>query len=362
MTAGQREVWIGSVDFREHEINRDWTGEAKIDLYRQMVRIRQFEYAALLQYTHGKMAGWLILDIGQEMVAGGIRSLITPADHSISGPRGLGHALAAGVPMGPCMAEFYGKSGGCSKGKAGAFSFFDPAKHHWGSHGLAAAQTPLAAGLAYALRYQEKPGVVFCFLGDGAVNQGVYHESLNLAGLFGLPVIYVIENNGYAMGTSVSRSSRFKDCLARRAEGYGIDWDCFDGGDPFEIRAKLWPAIRRAREEVKPTVLEISTYRYYGFTVADSGHKGGYRTVSEIEERKNRDPLEGWGRHLLEEGLLDEAALKSMKESAKAEAMEAVRFTEGSPPPVVADITRDVYWETDHDTSASKIGRHFFDD
>jgi len=362
VTGARQRAWIEGVDFRGHEINRDWTAEAKIDLCRQMVRIRKFETTTLKYYQGGKMGGWLFLGVGQEMIAAVVRSLMGPGDHSMSGTRGMRHAIAAGMAMGPCMAELYGKSNGSSKGKGGALSFFGPERNFWGCHGLAAAQTPLALGLAYAVKYQEKPGVVFCFLGDGSVNQGVYHESLNLAALFGLPVIYVIENNGFGWGTSVAKSSCFKGCLARRAEGYAIDWDCFDDGDPFEMRARLWPAIRRAREEGKPTVIEISTYRYYGASVADSRHKGGYRTAAEIEERKKRDPLLLWERHLMETGLLDDAAAQSIRRDALAEAMDAVQFAEDGRVPTVAEVSEDVYWETDHGTPASKVGRHFFDD
>ena len=350
------------MSWREHPMNRDWSADGKIDLYRQMMRIRRFEQAALKYFNAGKMGGWLILSIGQESVATSVRSLMGPQDHGISGPRGIGHALSAGMEMGPCMAEFFGKTNGCSKGKAGAFSMFDPTRHHWGCHGIAAAHTPLAAGLAFALKQRGIQGAVFCFLGDGSVNQGVYHEALNLAGLFSLPVIYIIENNGYAMGTSVSRSSVFKTCLARRAETYGIEWDVFNDADPYEMRARIQPAIERAREHQRPTVLEISTYRYHGFTIADSMHRGGYRTPEEIEERKSRDPMILWGQLLVAEGILDQAGLEQISDEAKAETSAAVEFAENGVAPTVSDIRRDVYWETDHATESSKIGRHFFDD
>ncbi|MEO5713998.1 MAG: thiamine pyrophosphate-dependent dehydrogenase E1 component subunit alpha [Luteolibacter sp.] len=349
------------MDYREHAINRDWSAGEKIGLYRQMARIRRFEQTALRHYNCGKMGGFLVLEIGQESVAASVRSLIGPDDHSISGWRGMGHALGAGMSMETCMAELYGKTNGCSKGKAGAFSFYDPARHHWGCHATAAAQTPLAAGLAFALKQREIKGVVFCFLGEGSANKGVYHESLNLAGLFGLPVIYIIENNGFAMFTSAPRSARFTGCLARRAETYGIDWDLFDDSNPYEIRAKLWPAIERARDHQRPTVLEISTYRYFGSHVADANHKM-YRTPEEIEEWKSRDPMMLWGRHLMTEGILDEAALKLILEQAKEEASEAIRSAENGGLPTVSDISTDVYWETDNATESSRIGRHFFDD
>ncbi len=349
------------MNYREHNINRNWSAEGKIDLYRQMMRIRMFEKAALKNYMWGKMGGWLILSNGQESVAATVRSLMGPQDHGISGPRGIAHALASGTEMGPCMAEFYGKTNGCSKGKAGAFSLFDPPRHHWGCHGIAAAHTPLAAGLAFALKQRDIKGAVFCFLGDGSVNQGVYHESLNLAGLFSLPVIYLIENNGYAMGTSVSRSSVFKDCLARRAETYGIDWDVFSDADPYEMRARIQPAVDRAREHQRPTVLEISTYRYHGFTISDANHKR-YRMPEEIEAKKSRDPMMLWGRRLIEERILDEVELEKISVAAKAEAKAAVEFSESGVAPTVSDISDDVYWETDHATESSKIGRYFFDE
>jgi pyruvate dehydrogenase E1 component alpha subunit len=280
-------------------------------------------------------------------------------DHSVSGFRGLGHALAAGIGMGPIMAELFGKLNGVSKGKAGAVSYFAPDLHHWGAYVLAAAHSPLAAGFAFALKQRGIQGAAICFMGDGSVNQGVYHESLNLAGLFGLPVVYLIENNGYALGMSVARSSRFKECLARRAEGYDIEWDHFGDGDPYEIRARVSDALQRAYTESRPTVVEIETYRYYGFHVGDANTKK-YRTPEEIEERKSRDPLSLWRKHLAEEGILDEASAERMDLDAKEEAREAVKFAEAGEVPSISDIVSDVYWESDHDTEASRMGRHFF--
>jgi pyruvate dehydrogenase E1 component alpha subunit len=349
------------MDYREHPINRSWSAGGKIDLYRQMIRIRKFEQASLKYYCAGKMAGFLVLSVGQEPIATGVRAMMGPEDHSISGWRGMGHAIAAGMEMKPMMAELFGKASGSSKGKSGAFSFYAPGRHHWGCHSMAAGQTPLAAGLAFGLKLRETKGVVFCFLGDGAANQGAYHESLNLAGLVGLPVIYVIENNGYSMGTSASRSSRFTECIARRAETYGIDWDLFGDEDPYELRARIQPAIERAREHQRPTVLEISTYRYYGSHAADAMHKK-YRKHEEIEAKKARDPVMLWGERLLEEGLLDQAALEEISLAAKAEAAEAAAFADAGMPPLVSNICDDVYWETDHATASSKIGRHFFND
>ncbi len=348
-----------SMDYQNHPINRAWSTEGKIALYREMVRIRRFEQRTIHHYNAGEMAGWLILSIGQEAIAAGVRAMMREDDHGISGPRGMGHAIAAGMEMGPCMAELFGKANGCSKGKAGAFSFYAPSRHHWGCHGLAAAHTPLAAGLAFALKQREIPGVVFCFLGDGSVNQGVYHESLNLAGLFNLPVIYIIENNGYAMGMSEARSSKFTDCLAKRAETYGIAWDGFSDQDPYELRAKLHPAIQRARDHQRPSVVEISTYRYYGFSISDANHQK-YRTREEIDARKARDPMLRWGRRLVAEGFLNEDELQEISDQAKSEALEVVDFAKRGQAPLVSEIGQDIYWESDHGTH--QTGQHFFGD
>lgn len=349
------------MDYASHPINADWSPEGKVDLLRQMLRIRRFEHGCLRQFCNGKMAGWLLLDVGQESIAAGVRSLLGPDDHTISGPRGLGHALAAGLELGPCMAELYGKQVGCSHGKGGMFSMFAPDRNHWGCYGIAAAQTPLAAGLAFGLKQRSIPGAVVCFLGDGATNQGVYHESLNLAGLFGLPVVYLIENNHFSWGTSVARSSRFTDCLARRAETYDIAWDHFSGTDLYEVRAKVSTALDRARQQLQPTVLEIDTYRYYGASVADANHKK-YRTPEDIEERNARDPMMLWKMHLFANQWLTEADYEAMDEAMKHEVADAIRFAEDGPAPTLADVGRDVYWESDHDTPAARIGWHFFDD
>ena len=239
--------------------------------------------------------------------------------------------------------------------------FFAPDKNFWGGHGIVAGQTPLGLGLAYGLKYLNKEGCCLCFLGDGAVNQGAFHESLNIASLFGIPVIYVIENNGYSMGTSQSRSSAYTGCLAQRAEAYNIEWDVVNGSDIYEVRAKTHIAMERAKKESKPTVLEIDTYRYYGHSVADSKHKGGYRTPEEIQDYKDKhDPINVFRNKLLAEGVLTEELIEQINTSAKEETAAAVKFAEDSPAPTIADISTDVYWETDNDTEASKVGHHFF--
>jgi len=352
-----------TLDFAGSPINQALTPERKIELYSQMVRIRQFESTALKYYQGGKMGGFLHLYIGQEAVAVGTISLGGADDHFITAYRDHGHALAVGMGMNECMAEMYGKQTGCSKGKGGSMHFFAPDKNFWGGHGIVAGQTPLGLGLAYGLKYLGREGCCLCYLGDGAINQGAFHESLNIASLFGIPVVYVIENNGYSMGTSQERSSAYSGCLAQRAEAYAIEWDVIDGSNLYEVRAKTHIAMERARKEHKPTVLEIDTYRYYGHSVADSKHKGGYRTPEEIENYKqNHDPIAVFKRLLMAEGVLTDALADQIKVAAKTEAAAAAKFADESPAPTIADISTDVYWESDHQTPASKIGHHFFND
>jgi pyruvate dehydrogenase E1 component alpha subunit len=308
------------------------------------------------------MGGFLHVYIGQESVAVGCASLMGENDHMITAYRCHAHALAVGMSMNECMAELFGKATGCSKGKGGSMHFFAPDKNFWGGHGIVAGQTPLGLGLGYGLKYKGLKGAALCFMGDGAVNQGAFHESLNIAALFDIPIVYIIENNGYSMGTSQARSSAFKDCLAQRAEGYDIDWDLANGSDLYEVRAKVNIAMERARNESRPTVLEIQTYRYQGHSIADSAHKK-YRSPEEIQSYKdNHDPLNLWRQRLIQENLLTEESAKKIDTEGKLEADSAVKFAEESPAPTVESITEDVYWETDNTTEASKIGRYFFND
>jgi len=342
------------------EVNLSLTAEAKIQLLRDMVRIRAFECVALQHCQVGCLGGFLILQIGQEAIPVAVRSMMGPHDHSICSLRGMGTAIAAGMSMREGMAELFGKATGCAKGKGGLFGFYAPEYNHWGGHGYAATQTALAAGLAFGLKYQDKTGAVFCYLGDGAVNQGVFHESLNLASLFSLPVIYLIENNGYAMGTSVRRSSAINGSLAQRAAGYNIEWDLINGDHVYDIRAKLQPAIERAYSDRRPTVLEIATYRFEGFSVADA-NKFRYRTKQEVEERReNHDPLDLWTTQLWRENLLDQYGLSRIRADAYAEAKDAAAYAKASAFPAPAAIMDDIYWEVDYATAAGTTGRHFF--
>jgi pyruvate dehydrogenase E1 component alpha subunit len=348
------------VDPAEAGINSQLTKEEKIRFLREMFRIRRFEQTSLKYYNLGKMGGFLHLYSGQEAVAIGTISLLGENDHVITAYRDHGHALAVGMDMKSCMAELFGKATGCSKGKGGSMHFFAPKKNYWGGHGIVGGQTPLGLGLAFGIKYKGLRGCCLAYLGDGAINQGTFHESLNIAALFKLPVIYVIENNGYSMGTSQQRSSSFQGTLAKRAEGYDMAWDVFKGEDLYEVRARTQIAVDRAHNESEPTLLEIQTYRYYGHSVADANAKK-YRTPEEIEQYKvNHDPLRLWSRSLVEEGILTEPEIEEIDFQAKEETNEAVKFAEESPILSENEIMSDVYWEVDHQTDAAKQGRYFF--
>ena len=343
-------------------VNKSLLPDDKIELLRHMVRIRRFEERSLKAYQAGFVGGFLHLYIGQEAVAVGSISVCSRNDHLITAYRDHGHALAVGMGMNECMAELYGKATGCSKGKGGSMHYFAPDKNFWGGHGIVGGQTPLGLGIAYYLKYKNIKGACLCYLGDGAVNQGVFHESLNLASLWDLPVIYIIENNKYSMGTSLERSSAFRDSLAQRAEGYNMDWDVCQGHDIYEVRARTWEALSRAHAKSRPSMLEIQTYRYRGHSVADANAEK-YRDKEEIEEhKKSRDPITLFRGRLIEEGVLSQEMADQIDRMAKDEAAAAARFAEESPLPDESSILQDVYWETDNPAERKSGGRIFFND
>lgn len=348
-------------DYAQTPVNASLAPDEKIRLLREMIRIRHFEERSLKAYNEGAIAGFLHLYIGQEAVAVGSMSLLGKNDHVITAYRDHGHALMAGMSMNECMAELYGKVTGCSKGKGGSMHFFAPEKNYWGGHGIVGGQTPLGLGIAFYLKYKGIQGCCLCYLGDGAVNQGAFHESLNLASLWSIPVIYIIENNLYSMGTSLERSSAYTECLAKRAEAYAMDWDVCGGSDIYEVRAHTAQAIERAHKNSRPSILEIQTYRYRGHSVADSKHEKGYRSKEEIEEyKRTRDPIQSFKSRLLAEGILTEDQYTEIDKAAKTEAAAAAKFAEDSPFPTPESIQEDVYWETDHGRTSQ--GRIFFND
>jgi len=347
--------------YSDAPINQSLSGADKIELLRTMLRIRRFEQISLQHYQGGDIGGFLHLYIGQESVAVGTISLLGEHDHVITAYRDHGHALAVGMGMDECMAELFGKKTGCSKGKGGSMHYFAPDKNYWGGHGIVGGQTPLGAGLAFAVKYRGLKGCCLCYLGDGAVNQGAFHESLNLAALWDLPVIYIIENNGYSMGTSQKRSSAHPEAgLAARAEGYGMDWEVIDGVSLYEIRARVQVAVERAHEQSRPSLLEIMTYRHKGHSVADA-NADKYRTKEEIQKYMNdHDPIEFWKNTLIAEGVISEDDYKAIHKEAGDEAKASAEFAAKSDYPDESEIFDDIYWEVDNNTAAGRTGRHFF--
>ncbi|MFH1497473.1 MAG: pyruvate dehydrogenase (acetyl-transferring) E1 component subunit alpha [Verrucomicrobiota bacterium] len=340
-------------------INAKLSPEDKIELYRQMVRIRRFEERSLRAYQAKKIGGFLHLYIGQEAVSVGCCSLMGKDDHVITAYRDHGHAICVGMDTKPLMAELYGKATGCSKGKGGSMHYFSPSKNYWGGHGIVGGQIPLGTGLAYAVKYQGKKGCALAFMGDGAVNQGAVHEAYNLAALWDLPVIFVIENNGYSMGTSQERSSAGPG-LAQRGEAYGMEWATCFGHDVYEVRATMDKYMTRARETNKPAVIEIDTYRYRGHSVADPDNT--YRTREEVAEyRRTKDPINLFQEKLKSENVLTDELIEKIDAEAKAEADLAAEFAEASPFPTPDDIQTDVYWEADNADQRASKGRLFVD-
>ena len=348
---------VAGYNARQAPINAKLGQDELIALYRDMVRIRRFEERCLRSYQQGKIGGFLHLYIGQESIAVGVVSVMGKNDHIITAYRDHGHGLAVGMGMNEMMAENYGKYTGCSKGKGGSMHYFDPSRNFWGGHGIVGGQIPLGTGLAYALKYKGLKGCALAFMGDGAVNQGAVHEAYNLASLWHLPVVFVIENNGYSMGTSQERSSAGE--LAQRAAGYGMPWAEFEGHDLYEVRAQVDKYLTIAREENRPCTIEIDTYRYRGHSVADPDNT--YRSKTEIEEyRKTKDPLQLFQNRLLAEGVLTEDEAAKIDKAARAEAEASAEFAEASPWPTVDDIQKDVYWEADHPAERKSTGRLFF--
>lgn len=315
-------------------------------MYREMLLIRRFEETAGRVYTEGKIGGFCHLYIGQEAVAIGVRRAIDPErDYLVNAYRDHGHALAWGTPPGVVMAELYGKATGAVKGKGGSMHLFDAARHNYGGHGIVGGQIPLAVGVAFSQRYQKKDGVVVCLFGDAAVNNGAFHESLNMAAVWKLPVVFVCENNRYGMGTAIERTSAVAE-LWRRASAFDIRGEGVDGMDVLAMRDAVAKAVAECRpRDGKPVLLEARTYRYRGHSMADPAT---YRTRDEVEQEKRRDPLDVLlGRMRAAGAEVSPQELEKLEADVSREVAEAVRFAEESPDPDPGAIWDDVYASPD---------------
>src|SRR5579863_7075754 len=290
-------------------------------LYRQMRLIRRVEEEAARGYAQGKIGGFLHLYIGQEAVAVGAIAALQPDDYVLTTYRDHGVALAKGMAPGALLAELYGKAAGCSRGLGGSMHMFDKEHHMLGGYGIVGGHIPLAAGVAFASKYRKDGKVTLCFFGEGAVSIGGFHEGLSLAALWKLPIVFICENNEYAMGTPLSRSMSVED-VSLKALGYGMDRDRFFADDVLEVQARIAEAVKRAREHSLPTLMEVRTYRFRGHSMSDPAK---YRTQAELDEHKKRDPLFLARSALLERGYGD-SRLEAIEKSVEAEVAEALKF------------------------------------
>jgi pyruvate dehydrogenase E1 component alpha subunit len=313
--------------------------ETLVGLYRQMLLVRRFEEKAAEAYVAGKIGGFCHLYIGQEAVAVGAISAITKDDYVLTSYREHGQALAKGMSANSIMAELFGKVTGCSKGKGGSMHMFDKRVNFLGGHAIVGGQIPLATGTAFASKYKGTDQVTLCFFGEAAVNQGAFHESLNMAQLWKLPCVYICENNQYGMGTSLERAMSLHD-IAQKAGAYEMASEFVDGMDVLAVREATQRAVERGRKNYLPTLLEIRTYRFMGHSMSDPGN---YRTRAEIEKYQERDPIKLFSSSLKEEKIVDDALLQRIDKEIQEEVAQAVKFAEESPEPPPEDLYTDVY-------------------
>jgi pyruvate dehydrogenase E1 component alpha subunit len=308
--------------------------------YELMQLIRQFELVSEEKYKmEGKIRGFYHAYIGQEAIAAGCMTATRPEDGFITSYRDHGLAIAKGVSVNSCMAELYGKVTGCAKGKGGSMHFFGKDVNFWGGHGIVGAQIGTSAGLAFAEQYRGTDNVILCFFGDGAARQGILHETFNLAMLWKLPVIFICENNNYAMGTSVGRSSNVID-IYKLADGYEMPADAVDGMSPELVHETISRAVKRARDNGGPTLIEMKTYRYKGHSISDPQK---YRSKEEVEEYKEQDPIEKVLKTIRQNEFATEEEIKAINDRVNMIVAESVKFAEESPWPDDDEVLKDVY-------------------
>jgi pyruvate dehydrogenase E1 component alpha subunit len=309
-------------------------------LYSDMLLIRRFEERAGQLYGMGLIGGFCHLYIGQEAVVVGMQAATREGDQSLTAYRDHGHMLAAGIDPKAVMAELTGRSTGLSRGKGGSMHMFSSEKKFYGGHGIVGAQVPIGTGLAFANKYRGNNGVSLTYFGDGAANQGQVYESFNMAELWKLPVVYIIENNQYAMGTSVERSSAVAD-FSKRGLSFNIPGVQVDGMDVEAVQAAGAEAIEYCRSGKGPIILEMKTYRYRGHSMSDPAK---YRSREEVSEmREKRDPIDHFGKKLLDGGVVTEEDLKALDQQIKATVVAAAEFATESPEPGVKELYTDVY-------------------
>lgn len=313
--------------------------ETYLGWYTLMQRLRKFEERAGMLYGLQKIRGFCHLYIGQEALAAGLMSATRPDDRVITAYRDHGLAIAKGITANACMAELYGKITGCSKGKGGSMHFFSKEHHFFGGHGIVGGQIGLGAGIAFADKYLNKENVTICFYGDGAVRQGMVHETYNMAMLWKLPVVFICENNNYAMGTSVERSGNVTE-LYTIGEAYDMPSFQIDGMNPEAVHNALLSACEVARQGNGPTFLEIKTYRYKGHSMSDPQK---YRAKEEVEAYKNIDPIESTLQHIITKKIATQVQIDAIDAAIDVEINECVEFAENSPYPDDSEMFNDIY-------------------
>ena len=320
---------------------RELDGELGRDLLEQMLRIRRFEEAAAEQYSAGKIRGFLHLYIGEEAVAVGAMRWLEPHDAVVSTYREHGHALARGLTAKSIMAEMFGKQSGCARGRGGSMHLFDAATRFYGGNAIVAGGLPVAVGLGLADKLRDRTSLTACFFGEGAVAEGEFHESMNLAELWNLPVLFCCENNGYAMGTALARSEAETN-LVRKAKSYKVPAASVDGMDVFAVSAAVESACAHIRSNQGPFFLEFRTYRFRAHSMFDAQL---YRDQAEVEQWKQRGPIRTLEAKLREAGELDDAQRAAMEARVAQEVGEAIAFAEAAPLEPIAELTRFVYSE-----------------
>lgn len=305
-----------------------------------MQLIRQFELMAEEKYKmEGKIRGFFHAYVGQEAIAAGCMTATKPSDLFITAYRDHGLAIAKGVTVNSCMAELYGKATGCAKGKGGSMHFFSKENNFYGGHGIVGAQIGTGAGLAFAEQYRNTDNVVLAFFGDGAARQGMLHETFNLAMLWKLPVIFICENNNYAMGTSIQRTSNVID-IYKLADAYEMPADIIDGMSPEAVHNGVNRAVNRAREKGGPTLLEIKTYRYKGHSISDPQK---YRSKEEVDDYKSKDPIQVVLGTILQEGMATQEVIDQINQRVDQMVAASVQFAEESPWPDDSEVLKDIY-------------------
>ena len=322
----------------------DTTPELRRELLRSMLLQRRFEERCAEAYALGRIGGFCHLYIGQEAVGTGAIAALREDDYIVTTYRDHGQALARGMSPRSIMAELFGRSDGCARGKGGSMHLFDRALNFLGGHGIVGGHVPLATGVGFAIKYRGGDQVCLCFMGESVVNTGAFHEALNMAALWKLPVVYLIENNRYGMGTALERASSIND-IYMRAASYDMPRGFVDGQDVLAVRTSVLEAIQRARTESVPTLLEVRTYRFMGHSMSDAV-SGTYRTKAELEEYMKRDPIMVLRMQMQETGEIDDAGMTKLDEELKAVVQDAWDFAENSPEPPLESLYEDVLVET----------------